>query len=81
MAAILLLAVGLALLVTEPRLPRFGSRYSARTAERAAPENPDRAAWEALDAGRDPTTDPDPAAPGPAAPRGRPDGGVPGDRV
>jgi anthranilate synthase component 1 len=65
MAAILLLAVGLALLVTEPRLPRFGSRYSARTAERAAPEYPDRAAWEALDAGRDPTagrTRPRPAA-------------------
>jgi len=76
MAAILLLAVGLALLVTEPRLPRFGSRYSARTAERAAPEDPDRAAWEALDAGRDPTAGPDPAAP-----RGRTDGGVPGDPV
>ena len=76
LGAILLLAAGLALLVAEQRLPRFGSRYSARTAERAAPEDPDRAAWEALDAGRDPTAGPDPAAP-----RGRTDGGVPGDPV
>jgi len=76
LGAILLLAAGFTLLVAEPRLPRFGSRYSARTVERAAPEDPDRAAWEALDAGRDPTADPDPAAP-----RGQADGGVPGDPV
>ena len=41
----------------------------------AAIADPDRATWEALDAGRDPTADPDPARPG------RSDGGAPSDPV
>jgi uncharacterized membrane protein (TIGR02234 family) len=100
LGGVLLLAAGLGLIVAEPRLPRFGARYAARAAERAGGggpgADPDRAAWEALDAGRDPTADPGPAheqhGPGtdrdpPAtdvtAPvfRGRTDAGPPGDPV
>jgi uncharacterized membrane protein (TIGR02234 family) len=54
----LLLAAGLGLVVAEAGLPRFGARYAARPEERAGEADPDRAAWEALDAGRDPTVDP-----------------------
>jgi hypothetical protein len=64
---VLLLAVGLSVLVGEPRLARFGARYSGAATRR--PEvDPDRAAWQDLDAGRDPTAD---------APEGRVDD--PGD--
>lgn len=52
-----MLLVGLYLLVREPRLPRFGSRYAA-AGKRPAELDPDRAAWQDLDAGRDPTADP-----------------------
>ncbi|HYH30691.1 MAG TPA: Trp biosynthesis-associated membrane protein [Pseudonocardia sp.] len=69
--AAVLLAVGVLVLVRERRLPRFGARYAA-PAERRAERDPDRAAWQELDAGRDPTADPD------AEPRGDP-GDDPGD--
>jgi len=50
----LLIAAGGALALVEPRLPRFGARYAAVQAPRAGVD-PGRAAWDALDAGRDPT--------------------------
>ncbi|MDN5861480.1 MAG: Trp biosynthesis-associated membrane protein, partial [Pseudonocardia sp.] len=53
---LLLIATGGFVVVGEPRLARFGARY-ARSG--AVPADPDRAAWDALDEGRDPT---DPAA-------------------
>ena len=56
LGAILLLAAGVALVVADRRLPRLGARYAARPAHE--PTDPDRAAWDALDAGRDPTADP-----------------------
>jgi hypothetical protein len=52
--AVLLAAAGVVVLVREPALPRFGARYAAAGA-RTTPADPDRAAWEALDSGRDPT--------------------------
>ncbi|SHK84562.1 Tryptophan-associated transmembrane protein (Trp_oprn_chp) [Pseudonocardia thermophila] len=57
---LLLVAAGVLVAVREPGLARFGARYS-RTAGTAA--DPDRAAWDALDAGLDPTTAPDPPGP------------------
>lgn len=76
LGAALLLAAGIGLIAAERRLPRFGARYAARPVERAALADPDRAAWDALDAGRDPTADPitDPRP-------GRTDGGGPGGPV
>jgi uncharacterized membrane protein (TIGR02234 family) len=82
---VLLLAAAAALMVGEPRLPRLGARYTARPAEEPpASVDPDRAAWDALDAGRDPTADlPPDATPGtrsperPPAERHRTDGGGP----
>lgn len=62
LGAVLLVGAGIGLVATESRLPRFGARYAARPsgrAESAEVADPDRAAWEALDAGCDPTTDPD----------------------
>lgn len=58
---VLLLAVGLVVLVRERRLPRLGARYAAGQVGggRPAPTDPDRAAWQDLDAGRDPTNRPD----------------------
>ncbi len=56
--ALALAVVGVVVLLGEPRLPRFGARYSTGAARRAELD-PDRAAWQDLDAGRDPTTDPD----------------------
>lgn len=50
--------VGAVVLVRERRLPRLGARYAAPGA-RPAPTDPDRAAWQELDAGRDPTAGPD----------------------
>jgi uncharacterized membrane protein (TIGR02234 family) len=76
----LLVAAGLGLIAAEPRLPRLGARYAARSAERAGDADPDRAAWEALDAGRDPTADPGSDATAPAPP-GRTDAGPPGGPV
>jgi uncharacterized membrane protein (TIGR02234 family) len=72
--AVLLLVAGVALVVAEQRLPRFGARYAARDTTRStaptAALDPDRAAWDALDAGRDPTTGPAADHPG-ATPPGR----------
>jgi hypothetical protein len=50
-----LLGAGVLVAVREPRLPRFGSRYAA-AGDRRVRRDPDRVAWEALDAGEDPTT-------------------------
>jgi uncharacterized membrane protein (TIGR02234 family) len=67
LGALLLVAAGITLAVAERRLPRLGARYAARPASADAPAEhvtaahgdaaPDRAAWDALDAGRDPTAD------------------------
>ena len=54
---LLLVAAGLVVLMRERRLPRLGARYAAPGA-RPAPSDPDRAAWQDLDAGRDPTAGP-----------------------
>lgn len=54
-AGVLLLATaGLVTALREPLLARFGARYATAGARRAELD-PDRAAWDALDAGRDPT--------------------------
>ncbi|MHA6630221.1 Trp biosynthesis-associated membrane protein [Pseudonocardia sichuanensis] len=68
---LLLLGVGALVTVRERSLPRLGARYAA-PGERRVAQDPDRAAWQALDAGQDPTTDP---------PDGRPEdrGDDPGD--
>ncbi|HVL85627.1 MAG TPA: Trp biosynthesis-associated membrane protein [Pseudonocardia sp.] len=57
LGGLLLLGAGVLVMLREARLPRLGGRYAAPSA-RPAPADPDRAAWEALDAGRDPTTGP-----------------------
>jgi Tryptophan-associated transmembrane protein (Trp_oprn_chp) len=54
--AVVLLTVGVFVLLKETRFPRFGARYTAPGARRVE-TNPDRAAWQALDAGEDPTAD------------------------
>jgi uncharacterized membrane protein (TIGR02234 family) len=51
-----MLVAGLVVIGWERRLPRFGARYSA-PGERRVETDPDRAAWQDLDAGRDPTAD------------------------
>lgn len=63
--AAVLLAVGLLVLLRERRLPRLGARYAA-PGERRVERDPDRAAWQDLDEGRDPTVDPPGAPPGDA---------------
>jgi hypothetical protein len=63
--AVVLLAVGIFVLVRERRIPRLGARYAA-PGERRAERDPDRAAWQDLDEGRDPTIDPADAPPGDA---------------
>jgi uncharacterized membrane protein (TIGR02234 family) len=85
--ALLLVAAGIVLAVAEGGLPRLGSRFAARpvssstSAEPAAAgrrdADPDRAAWDALDAGRDPTAEPPAAEAGPTR-RTRTDDGVSG---
>jgi hypothetical protein len=55
--AVALLAVGIFVLLRERRLPRLGARYAA-PGERRVERDPDRAAWQDLDEGRDPTIDP-----------------------
>jgi hypothetical protein len=52
--ALILAAAGAFVLVREPGMPRFGSRY-ARAGAAQRPADPDRAAWQDLDEGRDPT--------------------------
>jgi uncharacterized membrane protein (TIGR02234 family) len=90
LATLLLLTAGAVLVVRERGLPRFGARYAARPADPTVEPvtvDPDRATWDALDAGRDPTADPpvDPtAAVPPATDRDRPgrtDGDGPGGPV
>lgn len=49
--AVALAAAGGFVAFAEPRLARFGARYARRPAD----VDPDRAAWQELDAGRDPT--------------------------
>jgi hypothetical protein len=76
LGALLLVAAGITLAVAEAGLPRLGARFAAHavsadtSAEPAVAghgdADPDRAAWDALDAGRDPTTEL-PAAELPAA--------------
>lgn len=63
--AVALLAVGIFVLLRERRLPRLGARYAA-PGERRAERDPDRAAWQDLDEGRDPTVDPADGPPGDA---------------
>ncbi|MHA6621993.1 Trp biosynthesis-associated membrane protein [Pseudonocardia sp. DLS-67] len=63
--AVVLLAVGTLVLVRERRLPRLGARYAA-PGERRVERDPDRAAWEELDQGRDPSVDPPDEPPGDA---------------
>ena len=62
--AALLVVAGVVLLIGERRLPRFGGRFARERRQNGparAPSGrgaePDRAAWDALDAGRDPTLD------------------------
>lgn len=55
---VVLLAVGVFVLLREPRLARLGARYAAAGA-RPTITDPDRAAWVALDEGRDPTAESD----------------------
>lgn len=61
--AVLLLAVGLFVLVREPRLAHLGARHGSQRTPRADLD-PDRAAWGELDAGGDPTVDPADRRPG-----------------
>ncbi|MBN9107840.1 MAG: Trp biosynthesis-associated membrane protein [Pseudonocardia sp.] len=72
--AVVVGAAGVLLLLRDNGMPRLGARYDAPSAQgRPRQADPDRTAWEELDAGRDPTVGP---APGSAADRGpdpRPD--------
>ncbi|HZG92621.1 MAG TPA: Trp biosynthesis-associated membrane protein, partial [Pseudonocardia sp.] len=54
LGAVVLLAAGAVVAVREPRLARLGSRYGSGRRARAGAD-PDRAAWDDLDEGRDPT--------------------------
>ena len=57
--AVLVGAAGVLLLLRENGMPRLGARYDAPSARRRPrPSDPDRTAWEELDAGRDPTVGP-----------------------
>jgi Tryptophan-associated transmembrane protein (Trp_oprn_chp) len=56
-AAAALLAVGVFVLAREPVLARLGTRYAA-SGDRRPEQDPDRAAWDAMDEGRDPTSGP-----------------------
>jgi uncharacterized membrane protein (TIGR02234 family) len=55
--AVLLLAVGSFVLLSESRLAHLGARYRGQRTPQAELD-PDRAAWRELDAGGDPTVDP-----------------------
>ncbi|MCE3554571.1 Trp biosynthesis-associated membrane protein [Pseudonocardia sp. RS11V-5] len=52
---LLVVAGGVVLVVADKRLPRMGARYDAPGAPR--PADPERAAWDELDSGVDPTTE------------------------
>lgn len=54
--------VGAFVLLREPRLASVGGGYGRRT-QRAAQLDPDRAAWQELDDGHDPTVGPGPSRP------------------
>lgn len=56
-AAVLAVAAGVLLVVRERRMARLGARYAAPGSS-AEPSDPDRAAWEQLDGGDDPTVGP-----------------------
>lgn len=58
-AGVLGLAAGVLLVVRERRMARLGARYAA-PGSATAPSDPDRAAWEQLDDGGDPTAGPPP---------------------
>jgi uncharacterized membrane protein (TIGR02234 family) len=73
LGGVLLIAAGAVLVVADRRLPRLGARYSARPEQAAT--DPDRATWEALDAGVDPTVEAGDAG------AGRSDGGGSGGNV
>jgi hypothetical protein len=75
---LLLAAAGAFTVVREPRLARLGARYAA-AGSRGAPADPDRAAWMALDEGRDPTDDPPPTAGPGREPAADPMGGAAAD--
>ncbi|TCK24974.1 Trp biosynthesis-associated membrane protein [Pseudonocardia endophytica] len=55
-AAVLAVAAGVLLVVKERRMARLGARYAA-PGSATTPSDPDRAAWEQLDDGDDPTVD------------------------
>ncbi len=58
LGGLVLVVVGAGVVWREPRLSRLGARYAAP--DRRPPVlDPDRAAWQDLDAGRDPTADTD----------------------
>jgi uncharacterized membrane protein (TIGR02234 family) len=90
LGASLLTAAGGALLLGERGLLRLGARYAARPVRTAGTADPvapatgpidaDRAAWDALDAGRDPTAAPA-VHPRPTDARERTDGGAAGRAV
>ncbi|MFR9802848.1 Trp biosynthesis-associated membrane protein [Pseudonocardia sp. RS010] len=56
LGGLLVVAGGVVLLVADRRLPRMGARYDAPGAPRR-PADPERAAWDELDSGVDPTTE------------------------
>lgn len=58
----LVAVAGVFVLLRAPHLARLGARYAPADPARVDVD-PDRAAWAALDAGRDPTADPPGAAP------------------
>ncbi|GAA4784751.1 hypothetical protein GCM10023200_18100 [Actinomycetospora chlora] len=83
LGGLLMLAAGLLTVRWAAVLPRMGARYDAPGERRPAPADPDRALWEALDEGSDPTAGPEPG-PGPHRdpdPRADTDGGRGDDRV
>ena len=55
LGAVVAVMAGVVLAVRERRMARLGARYAAPGTATEAPADPDRAAWEQLDDGRDPT--------------------------
>ncbi|GAA4913958.1 putative membrane protein (TIGR02234 family) [Actinomycetospora succinea] len=80
LGALVMLAAGLLTVRWAAVLPRMGAQYDAPGArtERPKPADPDKALWEALDEGRDPTGDPpgESDADPPERPRTGPSDGV-----
>ena len=58
LGALLLLVAGVAVVLREPRLARLGARFASAGPARQSVDDPDRAAWNDLDQGRDPTAEP-----------------------